>query len=74
MPIYTFRNLETDQVFEETMSFSDLEGFLEEHPQYKQVFKPINIGYNFVSKKQPDSWKDVLNKAKGAHKNNTIES
>jgi hypothetical protein len=66
MPVYAFEDTETQEQFEITMSYDDLEPFLKDNPQLNQVFKmnlvdPVGIG---VSKPPVDFQKYVLNKVK----------
>lgn len=44
MPSYDFKNKETGEVSEFTMSYKDLEKFGQEHPELEQVFLVMNIG------------------------------
>jgi hypothetical protein len=77
MPVYTFEDKETEEQFDLTMSYDELEGFLKDNPTLFQVFKmnlvdPVGIG---VTKPPADFQKYVLNKVKhvpGANKD-TIE-
>lgn len=75
MPTYSFRDESTKEEFEKSMSNSDRELFLEENPHIKQIFKvfpgvvdPVRVGRRRVD----DNFRDVLKKAKNAHKYNTI--
>jgi hypothetical protein len=66
MPVYALEDTETQEQFEITMSYDDLEPFLKDNPQLNQVFKmnlvdPVGIG---VSKPPVDFQKYVLNKVK----------
>lgn len=76
MPVYSMRDLQTNEEFEVTMKYSELEGFLESNPTYQQIFNKfpgvvdsVRIGV----KKHDSSFKDVLHKAKSAHLHSTIE-
>lgn len=44
MPTYRFLNNETGEEFEESMSMSEREGYLTDHPHLSQVFSALNIG------------------------------
>lgn len=75
MPTYSFRNEDTLEEFEKSMSNSDRELYLEENPHIKQIFKkfpgvvdPVRAGV----RRPDDNFRDVLKKAKNAHKYNTI--
>jgi len=73
MPVYAFEDKDTQEQFEITMSYDDLEPFLKDNPQLNQVFKmnivdPVGIG---VTKPPADFQKYVLSRAKnmpGANK------
>ena len=75
MPIYSIKNTETDQVFEVSLKFADLECYLSENPTYKQVFTkfpgvadPTRVGV----KRPDDGFRDVLKEVKSHHKRNVI--
>jgi hypothetical protein len=44
MPSYDFKNKETGEVSEFTMSYKDLEKFGQEHPELEQVFLVMHVG------------------------------
>lgn len=74
MPVYSFKNTDTEEEFEATMRYSELEEYLKTNPHIKQIFTrfpgtvdPVRIGI----RKPDDSFRDVLKKAK-VHKHNTI--
>lgn len=75
MPTYSFRDENTLEEFEKVMSNSDRELFLAENPHIKQIFKkfpglvdPVRVGV----RRPDDNFRDVLKKAKSAHKYNTV--
>lgn len=75
MPTYSFRNENTLEEFEQIMSNSDRELFLEENPHIKQTFKkfPGVVDSVRIGVRRPDdNFRDVLKKAKNAHKYNTV--
>lgn len=75
MPTYSFLNETTLEEFEQIMSNSDRELFLAENPHIKQTFKkfPGVVDSVRVGIRRPDdNFRDVLKKAKNAHKYNTI--
>jgi hypothetical protein len=66
MPVYTFKNTETEEEFDLTMSFDELVEFLQNNNNVHQVFKmnivdPVGIG---VTKPPSDFQKYVLGRAK----------
>lgn len=76
MPVYSIRNNETDDLFEVTMKYSELTEYLDQNPHLQQVFTkfpgvvdPVRIGM----RKTDNSFRDVLSKAKSAHKHSTID-
>lgn len=74
MPTYSFRNKETLEEFDRSMSNSDRELFLSENPNIQQIFKvfPGVVDSVRVGVRRPDdNFRDVLKKAK-VHKHNTI--
>jgi hypothetical protein len=75
MPIYSIKNIETDEVFEVNMKFSDLEKYLSDNPSHKQIFTrfpgtadPIRMGI----RKPDDGFRDVLRNVQHHHKRNSI--
>jgi hypothetical protein len=68
------RNNETQEEFEVTLKYSELETYLKENPHIQQIFNkfpgmgdPVRLGL-----RRPDEgFRDVLKKAK-IHKHNTI--
>lgn len=73
MPVYSFQHKETGEEYELTMSYNDLEKYLQEHPEVNQTFRmnlvdPVGIG---VTKPPADFMKHVIGKVKqvpGANK------
>ena len=75
MPNYSFRNIETLEEFEGTMSNADRELYLSENPHITQIFKvfPGVVDSVRVGRRRPDdNFRDVLKKAKNAHKYSTV--
>jgi hypothetical protein len=76
MPTYSFRDENTKEEFEKSMSNSDRELFLEENSHIKQIFKkfPGTVDSVRVGVRRPDdNFRDVLKKAT-VHKHNTINT
>ena len=69
MPTYTFENTKTGKVFDEYMSISDRETYLEQNPHIKQAIKSLNIvgGVSGLSYRQDGGWKDNLSRIAEAH-------
>lgn len=75
MPSYSFRDESTLEEFEKIMSNSERELFLKENPNIKQTYKRfpgIVDSVRMGVRKPDDNFRDVLKKAKNAHKYNTI--
>lgn len=77
MPIYSMQNTETDEIFELNIKYSELETYLQENPTIKQIFTrfpgycdSVRMGVRRVD----DGFKDVLTKAKTAHKHSTVNN
>jgi hypothetical protein len=77
LPIYSVMNTETDEVYEVTMKFSELEAYLSENPHLKQAFikfpglgDPVRLGL----RRPPDGFRDVLRTVGDHHKKNTINT
>jgi hypothetical protein len=74
MPNYTFRDKKTNEEFDMSMPWSELEKFLNHNPNLEQTFKmtlvdSVSVG---VTRPPTDFQKYVLNKVKtvpGANKN-----
>ena len=69
MPTYTFENTKTGKVYDEYMSISDRETYLEQNPHIKQAIKSLNIvgGVSGLSYRQDGGWKDNLSRIAEAH-------
>ena len=67
MPTYKFRNMETNEEYEEFMSISSLGVYLKENPQIEQLvngFPGIGDAIKLGLKKTPDSFRDLLKNIK----------
>jgi len=76
MPIYTFRNNETGEEFDETMMISELDTYLESNPNIDQI---ITSGTKIVHERGtnirvPDSFREVTSKIKETYKINNMKS
>lgn len=75
MPIYTFRNNETGEEFDETMMMSELDTYLAENPGVQQI---INYGTKIVHERGtnlrvPDSFRETMLKVKETYTVNNIK-
>ena len=69
MPIYTFENTKTGEVFDDMMSIADKESYLKKNKHIKQMLTTINIssGVQGVNMKTDGGWKDNLSRIADAH-------
>jgi hypothetical protein len=77
MPVYTLKNLQTEEEWDVVCSWDELKSTLEEDSNLQQVLKPLKIISGRMGNsdmKVPDGFKDLLkNKIKkGSGKGNTI--
>lgn len=59
MPLYNFRNKETNEYVEHLMPYSKIEEFLENNPDLEHTVSAPNISYN-DAKKPDDNFRDIL--------------
>lgn len=74
MPTYSFKNIETNEVFERILSMSERETYLKENPHVKQIITvapSIGDSVRLGIRKPDQGFREVLQKAK-VHKHNTI--
>ena len=68
MPIYCFRDTETDEVFDIMMRISELDNYKEANPNHVRVIEAPNIVSGVSNTGKMDSgFKDVLSKISEAH-------
>ena len=69
MPIYTFLNKKTGKEFDEMMTISEMESYLEKNKHISQVLKGLNIvsGVSGRSFKSDSGWKENLSRIAEAH-------
>ena len=69
MPIYTFRNKKTKKEYDEMMSISEMEEYLNKNPHITQVIKGLNIisGASGITMKTDGGWKENLSRIAEAH-------
>ena len=77
MPVYTLKNLQTEEEWDVVCSWDELKATLEEDSNLQQVLKPLKIISGRMGNsdmKVPDGFKDLLkNKIKkGSGKGNSI--
>ena len=77
MPTYTFRNSETEEVFEQFFSsYSKKDEFLVENPHLQQVLQPVAFGdsIRLGLRKPDDAFRDKLKDIKRAHRRSTVNT
>lgn len=77
MPLYDFKNIETNEIESHMISYSEYDEFLSSHPELKRVFNaPVFAsGAADVYTKAGDGWKDLMSKVRdGAGKQSTIKT
>ena len=69
MPIYTFENTKTGKVYDDMMTISEKENFLEKNKHIKQRLTAINIvgGVQGITHKTDGGWNDNLQRIADAH-------
>ena len=77
MPNYTFHNNETDETWNDHMSYDELKSFLKENPHINQVFTaipiadPTRVG---IKTKPDDGFRDLLKDMKKKHSRGITKS
>jgi len=67
MPRYDFKNIETEEVTEYTMSWKELDKFKEENPHLQQIYSGINMisgKEGSMLRKAGAGWKEVQDRIK----------
>jgi hypothetical protein len=69
MPIYSFENIKTGKEFTEHLTMSELDDYLKNNKNIRQVFTSLNIvgGVSGLTHKQDGGWKDNLQRIAEAH-------
>jgi hypothetical protein len=69
MPSYTFEDTKTGKVWDDYMSISEMEKYLDDNKHIKQVISKINIvaGVSGVSYRTDGGWKETLSKIAEKH-------
>ena len=66
-PNYDFRNKETGEIIEVSMSMTALDKYKEEHPELERYFGNQGTSAIYGKPKQSDGFKDVMSKIQNAH-------
>jgi hypothetical protein len=65
MPTYSFRDKNTDEVFDKFMKMSEKDQYLFDNPQFESVLTAAGVGRELTSKMKPDQgFRDVLREIK----------
>jgi len=70
MPTYTFRNTETDEVFDKLMSCKDREQYLADNPQLEPIIggaPAMGDSVRLGIRRTDDGFKEVLSKISAAN-------
>jgi len=71
MPTYTFKNTETDEIFEKFMSMSALDIYMEENPHIIRHHEGVGPAFAYNTKsldqRTDNGWKEVLSKISEKH-------
>jgi len=76
MPKYTFWNTMSDEYEDRSMSYKDLDKFLEDNPHLTQTLSTPAFGHaeRLGIRKGSDAFQDLLKNMKRRHKHNTINT
>jgi len=70
MPTYTFRNTETDEVFDKLMTWKDREQYLADNPQLESIIggaPAMGDSVRLGIRRTDDGFKEVLSKISAAN-------
>ena len=69
MPIYTFENIKTGKEYTEQMSMTQLDEYLANNKDVRQIFTTLNIvgGVSGLTHKPDSGWNDTLQKIAEKH-------
>ncbi len=70
MPVYTFRNINTQDQFDKVLKYEDKNNYLKENPELEQIFTkvpPIGDSVRLGLRSTDDGFKEVLSKIGNAH-------
>lgn len=76
MPNYTFRNKETGEEFDLSMTLAEHEEFTTKNTHLTQVIKPLGVRDNFIAGtgiKPPEVFKDILREIAKVNKNHNMD-
>jgi hypothetical protein len=68
MPTYSFRDKNTEDVFDKFMKMSEKDQYLSDNPHLESVLTTAGVGRELTSKMKPDQgFRDVLREIKKKH-------
>lgn len=73
--IYTFKNIDTQEVFEVSLRVSEYDNFLQDNPRVIRYHEPgstLNIVGGVGGIKNDSGWKEVLSKVAEGHPNSEL--
>ena len=75
MPSYSFRNTETGEEWEELLSISEREKFLEQNPHIQQLPSKVSIVGGYGDRiKNDGGWKENMSRIAEAHPGSPLAS
>jgi hypothetical protein len=76
MPLYSFRDLETNEIFDIFLSIANLDEYKKQHPQHERYIDgaPSIVSGVSITGKLHDGFKDVLSKISEAHPDSELAS
>lgn len=73
MPLYQFRNTDTDEVFEKTMPYDDMKKYVAENPHIKNIIgSPRIVGGVGFNLRPTDAHREQIARIKDTYKINNI--
>lgn len=73
MPLYTFRNKDTEEIFELTLRISDYDSYLASNPNIERYIDSVpGIVGGVGSVRTDNGFKEVLSKVAEAHPNSAL--
>jgi len=76
MPLYSFHNKDTDEIWEDLMSISSMESFLEQNSHIQQIiYAPAVIsGVSGMTHKNDSGFKDMMSRIASANPTSPLAS
>jgi hypothetical protein len=76
MPLYSFHNTDTDEIWEDFMSISSMESYLSDNPHVIQIIEAPAIisGISGVTHKNDSGFKDMMSRIASANPTSPLAS